>query len=66
MRDIIQKQKHFSTVKHLLFVEHARLLGLQGYTIDEFELNMRESIVRGAAHSVGGGSSCQKKPTMKN
>jgi len=47
-----QKQKQceddLAKDERLLATERARMLGTQGYTVDEFEKNMREAIAKGA------------------
>ncbi|NLO40207.1 MAG: type II toxin-antitoxin system Phd/YefM family antitoxin [Ruminiclostridium sp.] len=47
-----KREDDLATAERLLAVERARLLGTQGYSVDEFEKNMREAINRGAEHGV--------------
>lgn len=47
-----KREEDLATAERLLAAERARLLGAQGYTIDEFERNMREAIVKGAEHGA--------------
>jgi PHD/YefM family antitoxin component YafN of YafNO toxin-antitoxin module len=43
-----RREDDLAAAERLLAAEQARVLGAQGYTIDEFELNMREAINRGS------------------
>ena len=47
-----QREDDLMAAESLLLTERSRLLGTQGYTIDEFEKNMREAVARGAKHGV--------------
>ena len=47
-----RREDDLATAERLLAAERSRLLGSQGYTIDQFEKNMREAIARGAEHGV--------------
>ena len=44
-----KREEDLDVAERLLFVERARLQGVSGYTLDEFEQNMREAVKRGAA-----------------
>ncbi len=48
METFNRREDDLMTTERLLATERSRLLGTQGYTIDEFERNMREAIARGA------------------
>lgn len=52
METFNQREDDLATAERLLEAERSRLLGTQGYTVDEFEKNMREAIARGAEHGV--------------
>ncbi len=45
-----RREDDLATAERLLATERSRLLGNQGYTVDEFEKNMREAIDRRAVH----------------
>ncbi len=47
-----KREDDLATAERLLARERSRLLGAQGYTIDEFEKNMREAIAKGAEHGA--------------
>lgn len=47
-----RREDDLATAERLLATERFRLLGTQGYTVDEFEKNMREAIARGAEHGA--------------
>ena len=47
-----RREDDLATAERLLAAERSRLHGTQGYTIDEFEKNMREAIAKGAEHGV--------------
>ena len=47
-----RREDDLATAERLLSTERSRLHGAQGYTIDEFEKNMREAIAKGAEHGV--------------
>ena len=44
-----KREKDLATAERLLSAERARLQGEKGYSISEFEQNMRSAIRRGAA-----------------
>ena len=44
-----KREDDLATAERLLAAERARLQGTKGYTIDEFEQNMRQAIKKGAA-----------------
>ncbi|MCL1809167.1 MAG: AIR synthase-related protein [Clostridiales bacterium] len=44
-----RREDDLTAAMHLIEAERARMLGSRGYTIDEFEQNMREAILKGAA-----------------
>ena len=48
-----KREDDLATAERLLSAERARLEGTIGYTIDEFEQNMREAVKEGAANGVG-------------
>jgi len=50
METFNRREDDLATAERLLATERARLLGTQGYTVDEFEKNMREAISRGTEH----------------
>ena len=51
--EMIKKCDNNPTVTERLFAaERVRLQGVKGYTIDEFEQNMRSAIARGANHKT--------------
>jgi prevent-host-death family protein len=43
-----RREEDLATAERLLAAERARLSGATGYTIDEFEKNMRDAITKGA------------------
>ena len=45
-----QREEDLAAAERLLAAERIRLAGTRGYTIDEFEHNMREAIAKGAAN----------------
>ncbi|WP_028306715.1 type II toxin-antitoxin system Phd/YefM family antitoxin [Desulfitibacter alkalitolerans] len=47
-----RREDDLATAERLLSAERSRLLGTQGYTVDEFEKNMREAIASGAEHGT--------------
>jgi len=50
METYSRREDDLAAAERLLAAERARMTGIKGYTADEFEQNMREAIVRGAAH----------------
>ena len=44
-----RRENELATAQRLLSAERARLQGLKGYTVDEFEQNMQVAIEKGAA-----------------
>mgnify|MGYP001017243297 FL=1 len=52
METFNRREDDLATAERLLAAERSRLLGAQGYTVDEFEKNMREAIARGVEHGV--------------
>ncbi len=52
METFNRREDDLATAERLLATERSRLLGTQGYTVDEFEKNMREAIVKGAEHGA--------------
>ena len=48
METFNRREDDLVTAERLLAAERSRLLGTQGYMVDEFEKNMREAIARGA------------------
>lgn len=47
-----RREDDLAAAERLLAAERSRLLGTQGYTVDEFEKNMREAIARGAENGT--------------
>jgi PHD/YefM family antitoxin component YafN of YafNO toxin-antitoxin module len=47
-----RREDDLAAAERLLAAEQARSLGTQGYTVDEFERNMREALDRGANHGA--------------
>lgn len=47
-----RREDDLTTAERLLATERSRLLGTQGYTLDQFEKNMREAIAKGAEHGT--------------
>ena len=45
-----QREDNLAMAERLLSAERARLNGVKGYSVDEFEQNMRTAIINGAAH----------------
>lgn len=45
-----RREDDLATAGRLLDSERSRLLGTQGYTVEQFEKNMREAIASGAEH----------------
>ena len=45
-----RREEDLATAERLLMSERNRLFGPRGYTMDEFEKNMREAIENGAKH----------------
>jgi len=43
-----RREEDLATAERLMSVDMARFMGTQGYTIDEFQKNMRQAIKRGA------------------
>ncbi|MCL1820909.1 MAG: type II toxin-antitoxin system Phd/YefM family antitoxin [Oscillospiraceae bacterium] len=47
-----RREEDLAVAERLLTAERSRLLGIQGYTLDEFEKNMRAAIDRGFKHGA--------------
>lgn len=45
-----RREEDLATAERLLAAERARVAGTRGYSVDEFERNMRDAIAAGAAH----------------
>ena len=45
-----KREDDLATAERLLSAERARLQGATGYTVDQFEENMRAAVTKGAAH----------------
>ena len=45
-----RREDDLATAERLLSAERARLQGVKGYTVDEFEQNMKAAIKKGAAN----------------
>jgi len=43
-----RREENLATAERLMSAEMARFTGTQGYSIDEFQVNMRQAIKRGA------------------
>lgn len=52
METFNRREDDLATAERLLATERSRVLGTQGYTVDEFEKNMREAIAKGAENGV--------------
>lgn len=52
METFNRREDDLATAERLLAAERSRLFGTQGYTVDEFEKNMREAIAKGAEHGA--------------
>jgi len=48
METFNRREDDLATAERLFAAERSRFLGTQGYTVDEFEKNMREAIAIGA------------------
>lgn len=51
-----RRERDLDEAIRLVETERARLQGTRGYTVDEFESNMREAIARGAAQGAQDGA----------
>jgi len=47
-----QREDDLATAERLIEAERSRSLGTQGYSVDEFEKNMKDAIARGAEHGA--------------
>ena len=47
-----RREEDLAVAERLVAAERARLDGVKGYTVDEFEQNMREAIRKGAKHGA--------------
>ena len=45
-----RREEDLAAAERLLAAEKSRLAGTRGYSVDEFQSNMREAIVKGAAN----------------
>ncbi len=52
METFNRREDDLATAERLLSAERSRLLGTQGYTVDEFEKNMRKAISKGAEYGA--------------
>ena len=43
-----RREENLATAERLMAVETARFMGTQGYSVDEFQNNMRQAIKQGA------------------
>lgn len=50
METFNQREDDLAAAERLLAAERNRLLGSQGYSLDELEKNMRSAIAKGVAH----------------
>jgi PHD/YefM family antitoxin component YafN of YafNO toxin-antitoxin module len=47
-----RREEDLAAAERLVAAERSRLLGMRGYTVDEFEKNMRKAIAKGARHGA--------------
>ena len=47
-----RREEDLAAAERLLAAERSRLFGTRGYTVDEFEKNMREAIEQGAIYGT--------------
>ena len=47
-----RREDDLATAERLVSAERARIAGTKGYTVDEFEKNMRDAIAKGAAYAT--------------
>ena len=47
-----RREEDLATAERLVSAERARIAGTKGYTVDEFEKNMRDAIKKGAAYAI--------------
>ena len=47
-----RREEDLVAAMHLVEAERSRMFGAYGYTVDEFEQNMRDAIARGVAHGA--------------
>jgi len=47
-----RREENLATAERLIATEMARLMGTQGYTVDQFKTNMKQAIKRGAGKDV--------------
>ena len=47
-----RREEDLATAERLMAAEKSRLTGARGYTVDEFEKNMRKAIQKGAEHGA--------------
>ncbi len=52
METYSRREEDLLQAERLVAAERARLEGVQGYTVDAFEQNMREAIRKGAGHGA--------------
>lgn len=50
METYSRREEDLATAERILTAECARLAGTKGYTVDEFNKNIKEAIARGAVH----------------
>jgi len=47
-----RREENLATAERLIAAEMARLMGTQGYTVDQFKSNMKQAIKQGAGKDV--------------
>ena len=47
-----RREENLAAAERLVAAEMARLMGTQGYTLDQFKTNMKQAIKRGAGKDV--------------
>ena len=47
-----RREENLATAERLIAAEMARLMGTQGYTVDQFKTNMKQAIKQGANKDV--------------
>ena len=47
-----RREEELAAAERLIAAERSRMLGIRGYSLNEFETNMREAIARGANHGT--------------
>jgi len=47
-----RREENLATAERLIEAEKARLMGTQGYTVDQFKMNMKQAIKQGTSKDV--------------